>query len=89
MLTWLRSHLNSIFQPVVGRIVDLVRTQVNEVEEVTSKKPKVRAMLFKSTNFETDNSQAVLLVGGFGENNFVLEQLTQTFPIPIQRPTKA
>ncbi|KAF4634498.1 hypothetical protein G7Y89_g3596 [Cudoniella acicularis] len=33
---------------------------------------------------------AVLLVGGFGENNFVLNQLKEAFPnIPIQRPAKA
>jgi len=66
-------HLSTMFQPVVGQIVDLVKTQVVEVEDQTSKKPK-----------------AVLLVGGFGENDFVLEQLKATFSsIPIQRPVNA
>lgn len=65
-------HLNSIFQPVIGQIVDLVRSQISEIRETTAKKPK-----------------AVLLVGGFGENNFLMNQLTKTFPIPIQRPTNA
>ncbi|PVH75767.1 actin-like ATPase domain-containing protein [Cadophora sp. DSE1049] len=67
-----QGHLNSIFQPVIGQIVDLVRSQVSEIRETTAKKPK-----------------AVLLVGGFGENNFLMNQLTKTFPVPIQRPTNA
>jgi hypothetical protein len=34
--------MNAIFQPVVGQIVDLVRTQVTEVQDVMGKAPKVR-----------------------------------------------
>jgi hypothetical protein len=33
--------VSAIYQPVVGQIVDLVRTQVLTVEEETSKAPKV------------------------------------------------
>ena len=35
--------MNSIFQPVVGRIVDLVRSQVIGIEEQTTRRPKVMA----------------------------------------------
>lgn len=84
-------HLSTMFQPVVGQIVDLVKTQVMEVEEQTLKKPKVNPQATrKSEQPLTYELQAVLLVGGFGENDFVLEQLKNTFSgIPIQRPHNA
>ncbi|CAG8977831.1 hypothetical protein HYALB_00008997 [Hymenoscyphus albidus] len=66
-------HMNAIFQPVVGQVIDLVRTQVQEVHEETQNRPK-----------------AVLLVGGFGENNYLLKQIQATFKgIDIQRPTNS
>jgi len=34
-------HVNTIFQPVCSKVVDLVRTQVLEVKEETSADPKV------------------------------------------------
>ncbi|KAH8672887.1 hypothetical protein BGZ60DRAFT_405791 [Tricladium varicosporioides] len=66
-------HVGSIFQPVVGRAVDLVNIQVGAVQDKMNKLPKI-----------------VLLVGGFGENNFLLNQLKATFPkVTIQRPMNA
>lgn len=85
-----RGHLNSIFQPVIGQIVDLVRSQVSEIREITAKKPKVFHLWSDIELQRADmKPKAVLLVGGFGENNFLMNQLTKTFPVPIQRPTNA
>jgi hypothetical protein len=33
--------MDAIYQPVIGKVVDLVRTQVLEVQDKTSKLPKV------------------------------------------------
>ena len=62
--------MNAIFQPVVGKIVDLVRTQVNEVKDVTSKQPKV------ITNFPTRQ----LYCSNANENrrSYLLEDLVRT-----------
>lgn len=49
----------------------------------------VRNQIKEIEEEKSTRPKAVLLVGGFGENNFVLEQLKHTFPVPIQRPTKA
>lgn len=39
---------------------------------------------------DSQKRKAILLVGGFGDNDFLLHRLRQAFPkIPIQRPTNA
>ncbi|MAD87475.1 MAG: hypothetical protein CL912_31340 [Deltaproteobacteria bacterium] len=77
-------------QPVIGQIVDLVRWQISKIRETTAKKPKFRQFDSSKPMFYTDtDAKTVLLIGGFGENNFLMNQLMKTFPIPIQRPTNA
>jgi hypothetical protein len=86
-------HVNTIFQPVCSKVVDLVRTQVLEVKEETSADPKVNLPPLFLMRLDTKNSivlQAILLVGGFGENEFLMKLLNDTFSrIQIQRPTRA
>ncbi|KAH0537660.1 hypothetical protein FGG08_005573 [Glutinoglossum americanum] len=67
-------HLEAIFQPACGEIASLVRDQVRQARSVTSKVPK----------------QAILLVGGFGDNKYLFQQLEKHFKgIPVQQPHKA
>ncbi|RDW66734.1 hypothetical protein BP5796_09483 [Coleophoma crateriformis] len=66
-------QLNSIFEEVCPRIVDLVQKQIEAVKKTTDSDPK-----------------AIFLVGGFGANRYLKEELQLKFPkITIQQPRDA
>ncbi|RDW62305.1 hypothetical protein BP6252_11738 [Coleophoma cylindrospora] len=67
------AQLNSIFEEVCPRIVDLVQKQIEGVKKTTYSDPK-----------------AIFLVGGFGANRYLKEELQLKFPkITIQQPRDA
>ena len=64
------ADLRGIFEPVINKIIDLVKNQIEATEK------KIRA---------------VLLVGGFGQNNYLKESLRTALgsSVDILQPTNA
>ncbi|PWW76345.1 actin-like ATPase domain-containing protein [Tuber magnatum] len=72
-----REEMRKIFDPVVQKIVQLVQQQVNEVEK-TKVNPSLEEMRIPPTSYfsgQTRQVKALILVGSFGESEYLRSQL--------------
>lgn len=91
-----RVSLFEIFDPIVREVCRLVKEQVNDAQLNRVKKDKHKGLDIKASyvhlvsGYILTGTQAIFLVGGFGSNKYILEQVTKAHPrIQVIQPNDA
>lgn len=87
-----RKDVALVFNPIVNRIVGLVKHQIDRTRARTGRFPKVSLLSLSYRFRSTDEQQAVLLVGGLGQNPYLAKRLrdsVEALGIEVRKPTMA